>query len=655
MTKANLNVSNTIIPKEHIDNLVNSEAGLNPGFSSMGVIRGRQDYSDAEKTVLEYFFTNTDSNIYAATDNMPSQLWALLMGQYARSSLTARDRLLKLFEDMKKTAEKLKEKGRDSKPEYFTPEFIANLVSGEDKTIQSVNFAETSLVPHLKKLSFETDKEVDEFSDGVVALLNSLDMGYKRKSLIGQLNKRAGEFIEMYGVDYGHASLRDSDVIRMCFEGVSQRATKFLEAAREGAYQEQSTRALPFKKENLGMPLEIKGTKYEPVLSELGDKLLSFYEIINSELLAHLDPKFSTLRSEADEKIREALKDDAARLPDNAWSSIIKGKTFDVARYLLPQNMTTSLGVTLNTRRFQDQLTQWQSLPYWEMQLIGKAAQIEAMKLSPNLMKYGNASEFYQNLPKNINLLFGELIGSKLDGEEFEYKHYDESSKLITSTPDLENWVLASILFSSTENKYTMKSLKNHVSGLSVEDKRKIAETLLAGKSSHDIYPKLAEIGAMTFERIYDVGAYRDLQRQRGDRQQISSYNVIGFNVPKEITEIGRASEFTNMMHEVKQVHEFLKAEVNPWVAEYATVMANVVRHVVTKDATQQFYEGGLRTVPQGIDSYRKIVQQEMKQTLELMPSFKGLVAWDDKYYDLGRLDETVNGYIRNQLALSKK
>ena len=640
----------TIIPKEHIDNIINSEGGLKAGFSGIGSLRGKTDYSEDEKAILDYFFTNHDSNIYAATDNMPNQLWALLMGQYARSSMTARDRLLKLFSDMKKTAEILKEKGHDSKPEYFSTEFIANLVAGEGKIGKSVDFAENKLLDKLEQIGFDNNVEANEFLSGVVAIVESLDMSSKRKDLINQLNARAGKFIELYGVDYGHASLRDSDIIRMCFEGVSQRATKFIEAAREGAYQEQSTRALPFKKENLGIPLEIKGTKYEEDLLDLSDKLISLYESVNSKLLVHLNDKFGHLRKEADEKIKEALKDDEASLPDKSWEGIIKGKAFDVARYLLPQNMTTSLGVTLNTRRFQDQLSYWQSLPHWEMQLIGKAAQLEAIKMSPNLMKYGNSSEFYQNLPNKINALFSELIGSKMDSEEFDYKHYDESSKLITATPDLENWVLASVLFSSTENKYSMDALKGFVSELSADDKRKIAETALAGKKGYDLYPKLMEIGSMTFERIYDIGAYRDLQRQRGDRQQVSPYNVIGFNMPKEIGEIGMGPEFHNMMWEVKDVHEYLKSELNPWVAEYATVMANVVRHVTTKEPVQQFYEAGLRTVPQGIDSYRKISQQETEQMLNLIPSLRGLVKWDEGYYNLGRLDETVNGYIKNQL-----
>jgi hypothetical protein len=61
-----------------------------------------REYSVSEKTVLEYFFTNIDKNVYCARDTLPSQVWAFLMGQYSRSHLSLRDRFLKIFEDQKK-------------------------------------------------------------------------------------------------------------------------------------------------------------------------------------------------------------------------------------------------------------------------------------------------------------------------------------------------------------------------------------------------------------------------------------------------------------------------------------------------------------------------------------------------------------------------
>ena len=301
------------VPTEIKNQILTPDGELVPGFSGIGIIRGRTDYSEDEKTILRHFFTNTHSNIYCATDNMPNELWALVMGQYARSDVPARDRLLQLFQDMRK-------KSLDTK-------------GGLEKVLS---------IPELaQKIRSQGD-----ISEVLSAHLDA-----------------AGKFIETWGINYGHASLRDSGTIRICFEGVSQRATKELELAREGAYQEQSTRTLPFEAQFLGMPYELRGTEFEVPLQQLNLKLISFYQKLNDTVKVYVANKFAGLRKEADEQISAELGTNKHGVTDKQWDGILSAKAFDVARYMLPQNMTTALGMTLNTRRFLDLLTEWQSNP----------------------------------------------------------------------------------------------------------------------------------------------------------------------------------------------------------------------------------------------------------------------------------------------------
>ncbi len=572
---------------EQITDQVLDEKGLlRPGFCGIGRLRGKTgpDYTDDEATVLNHFFTNIHSNVYCATDNMPNDLWAQVMGQYARSNLTGRDRLLKIFNDM-----------------------------------------------HEKK-----------GAASIAKMAEMLRLGRDISAMIQAHLKAAGEFIEEYGVKYGHASLRDSGTIRICFEGVSQRVTKLLESAREGAYQEQSTRALPFTAKNLGMPYELVGTKYENMILDLDHKLIDLYERIYDKLLGHLDKKFAHLRTEADEKIAEALGRTDLKLTDKDWQGIIKGKAFDVARYLLPQNMTTSLGVTLNTRRFQDKLTEWQSDELMEMRVLGKVAQAESMKISPTLLKHGNRSEYYARIQPALRELYKKYVEDSGAGREFKYQHYDCVSRLVHAPNDLQDLVLASILLNGSEGKASLEELKAVVRNMSFDEKREVARSVTEEKQPYEIFNKSMEIGAVTFERVYDIGAYRDLQRQRGDRQQTNRYSVIGYNMPKEIAEMGMEEEFVSMMQEVKEVYELFKKDGLHAAAEYVPVMANVIRHITTKDPVQCFYEAKLRSQPAGIDSYRSIAQQEIKKLIELMPVFDGLVPFDNNYYDLGRLPETT-------------
>jgi hypothetical protein len=84
--------------------------------------------------------------------------------------------------------------------------------------------------------------------------------------------------------------------------------------------------------------------------------------------------------------------------------------------------MTTSLGITLNTRRFQDMLTDWQSWDIVEIQMLGRVAQAEAMKISPTLMKYGNRSEYHAATKPAMKRLCRKFIEGHRLGSEFEYK-----------------------------------------------------------------------------------------------------------------------------------------------------------------------------------------------------------------------------------------
>src|SRR3989338_1218237 len=560
------------------------------GFGGIGNFRGRSDYTKDEKTVLAHFFTNTESNVYCAKDNMPSELWAQLMGQYARSDQTVRDRLLKLFNDVK---------DEDKSGKVSSLEEIAGLIRREG------------------------------------------DVGEALKSHL----KRAGEWIEKYGIDYGHASLRDSGIIRICFEGVSQRATKPLERAREGAYQEQSTRATPFKKENLAVPFEIRGTFFEKEMLVLGDEAIALYDKVFEKAQKYLRKKYGHLIDEADDTIRRELNDVNANLPDVLWNGVVREKAFDLARSLLPQNITTSLGMTMNTRRFMDMLTEWQSSELAEVRILGRVAQLEAMKISPTLMKHGGRSEFVASQPEIRRELFNKMV----DSPQITYENTPLKSEMISHTPKLEENILASILFHGSNGSISFDTLIGKVFSMNAEQKREIAMSYVGDMGVHDLFEKVAEVGNVTFERVYDIGAMRDLQRQRGDRQQLGNYTVVGYHMRPEIEEIGLKKEFEELMNKVKELHDKMKEVGYHIAAEYVPLMANTIRHVVTKDPVQCFYEAELRTQAAGADSYREIALQEIKQVLDVLPSFRGLIPYDEKIHPLNRLNEKVNGYIRDQ------
>jgi len=564
---------------------------LVPGFRGIGPFVGRRvyEFSRDEQTLLNYWWTNIDSNVYCAKDTMPSQLWALIIGQFARAGNSAKERSIDEYVKASKR----------------TPE----------------------LVPSLE------------------AMASMIRKGEDVTNLMDTINKNVGNMIETYGIGYGHGSLRDSGTVRTIFEGVSQRATKFIESAREGAYQEVSTRAVPFTLDNLGMPLEVRGTPFEKRFLALAQKSAMHYDRIRGAAGEWLNNKYGYLRNEADVQVRELTGNKNAKLGDRDWNSVIESKAFDLARTLIPQFMITSLGLTLTARRFQDQLTELQSNEFEELRVLGRAAQIESMKIMDSLMKYGDSSPFYKELPGRRRDLVRKFGHDKM----ITYGQREIKSTLIAHTPDIEDWALASILFNGGANN-SIVDLKNIVSQLSFDERRRIAKSQFDGRESYELVPKTMEIGSLMFERVIDIGAYRDVQRQRGDRQQATPYGVWGFYMPEEIREL-RSSElgtnfergYEEVMFETKQLYDDLIKKGMHSAAEYALMMANTIRHVVTEDPVQAMYFEKLRAQAAGADTYRSIAIQEGEQREQLMPAFAGLVNYDKTpRYPLNRLPEKI-------------
>lgn len=153
-------------------------------------------FTEDEKKVLSYFFTNTDKNIYCAKDTIPSTMWANLLGKYSRSKESMRERFLKTFKDI------------DGLPyEDF----------------------------------------INYFKDA--------DMNNK---FIENAMQKADAFLMKYAVEYGHNSLKDSAVDRVAIENVSIRAAKILEDTHMAAFQEKSTRYVGFSSESFIIPEESK-------------------------------------------------------------------------------------------------------------------------------------------------------------------------------------------------------------------------------------------------------------------------------------------------------------------------------------------------------------------------------------------------------------
>lgn len=191
-------------------------------------------YSESEEKVLLHFFTNIHQNVYCATDNMPTSLWAFLLGGYSRSDLSMRDRFLKIFSD----------------------------------------------------IAMES-KDSQDYTDIIESIVESIKTGNQYLPVILE---KSENFMRKWAVEYSHSSLKDSAYDRIAVENVSIRATKILEDSQQAAFQEKSTRYMDFSKDNFYIP-------ESPFIYDEHHNLLTrsmeLYRIVLDRAIEHFKTKIS--------------------------------------------------------------------------------------------------------------------------------------------------------------------------------------------------------------------------------------------------------------------------------------------------------------------------------------------------------------------------
>ena len=251
------------------------------------------NYTSNERTVLEYFFTNVDKNVYCAKNTLSSQLWAYLVGQYSRTHVSLRDRFLQLFDDQKIALDKW----NITQDEYISIDELAESIQNQSG---------------LKLQAFEN---------------------------------KASDFLKKRWVDYGHNSLKDSDNIRIAIEWITQTFTKVIESPFPclGNFQEKSTRYIAFGKESLIFPDQIKNSMYGKEIVTIANKLIDNYQQFFPIVKACVDYNNVLKKEEfASEK---------------AYDNTLNAKVFDIMRYVLPCNVSTSLWASFSARTLETHLS----------------------------------------------------------------------------------------------------------------------------------------------------------------------------------------------------------------------------------------------------------------------------------------------------------
>jgi len=533
--------------------------------STFGPTLEEREFIDDEKIVLNHFFTNIDKNIYAATDAMPNCLWALLEGGYSRSQLSMRMRFLEIFEEMQQ-------------------DYIKGKLSKEDLVT------------------------VKDFAEQIKAGGN-LNMGF--------FLKKAEQFMSKWAVQYGHDSLKDSDILRFAIENITQAAVNPIEEARLGAYQEKSTRYVQFSRNHLVVPTDLKN--FAKDIKEWNNCLMDNYEQ-SKEIVA----KFIEKRLNKDDFKTEA-----------AFNRTVNAKTFDIIRYFLPATMLTSLGVVWPTREAERHISYLMSDEREEIKAIGNALLEEGKKISPGLLNHVAVNEYQIERRKAI-----KKVKLNLNIPLAEAGRSPNAVKLISLSTEMEARIAASILF---ENVPGGNGYKEFVELCRKDESlvKEVFEKYLSSRGKFDSFPNSTEASNICFEVTVDYGAYRDIKRHRRNLFLRSPVTAeIGFEYPEfvkdenELAEIKKrieicAEKTTKLYRKVK--------EKDFRLAQYIIMFAHKQRILWQMDPRQFVYVVELRTTPAGHHSYRTICQEMFNLVKPYIPNLCQYIRVDFSRGEEGR------------------
>ena len=505
-----------------------------------------EEYTPDERLVLDRYFTNSDSPVFALI-NLPEIVKGALFARYSRTHTPLR----RLFLD-----------------EFYNFEKV-----------------------------------------GVAAIADQIDAREGDGDGSIRSMRRAERLYERVLNDYGDDSVAQLGGAHLACEQVSALMTKVIERGRLAAYLEQSTRYIQYdarvdypdgrQRFRYVIPPEIEQSQLHGRYVACLDRLFTTY----SELVASLKdvfenrfPNVEGLTPRAYENAIRAKACDTVRglLPAATYSNVgvfATGQAYEamllrMSAHPLQEVRDYSGGILTELRKvipgFLKRVDVECRGVRWSRYFADASTEMEAITAALGLRSgVGNAK--FDIEKDEVRLLHWDLDADSQLAAACMFAYSDES----------EATVLKRVLGMSEEERARIVSAY-------VGDRANRRHR--PGRGFERINYR--------FEILSDFGSFRDLQRHRMmtlEWQLLGPRH--GYGTPPEVEELGpeSARKWHDAMAESAQLHGMLEHELGRDVAQYVVPFAYRVRYVIQLNARQAMHMIELRTGKQGHSDYRRI------------------------------------------------
>ncbi|MFQ5796050.1 MAG: FAD-dependent thymidylate synthase [Candidatus Bipolaricaulia bacterium] len=452
------------------------------------------------------------------------------------------------------------------------------------------------------------------------------------KDWVRELSQAGAErFYEAFYFKYGHASIADLTHIALALETLSNVATVEVWDYPLLDGQESSTRYQDFQERGVHFPAELRGTRFEGPFRETTDRLIATYAELHSALTEAMEAEHRSERPEG--------------MSDAAYWRTIRARAFDVARYLLPTGILTGMGIILNARTAEQMIGDLLAHPLEEVREVGQEIKaaikerpafnliqekleplldellelsdgddrtkqiIEEIQqvtyfdapLAPTLVKYTEPNQYrrdtYADLMSYATALLADL--GEPDGTR--------GVELFTAL-DLEDELLASILYKVNPYSYSFRQIINKLSQLSQRERDDLLKLVYKHRGQYDTPIRETASGyRLIYDLCLDNGSFRDLHRHRRCIQIIKDLGpTYGYDIPDAIEHYDLTAAYRTVMEATGELAVEIEQE-HLLVSQFLLPLGFRRRVLFKMDFAELAYIVENRTPAEGHFSYREL------------------------------------------------
>lgn len=445
--------------------------------------------------------------------------------------------------------------------------------------------------------------------------LGEFDTDANRQSTAGFALDKARAFYAKVLDGYGDDSIAQLGSAHIACEGISNLAALFLTDARIGiAPLEKSTRYVRFDVRNACG----EWPYYTPYCYK--DKDVAFPCAAYRKVMDLLFETYASQMEPVQAWLKEHIPQDDT--PSGAYHASIRAKACDILRGYLPASTLTNVGVFGTGQAWEHLLTKGYSQELNEICDLSDDIHNELNEVIPSFVRRAGRNDYLIETRKNLKRYFAQYKNFPI--------RYPDAVGLVEYNTSAEEDVLDAIVYEFGDLSVPIDD----------EDEHQQLQLYIGNRRTRRDKPGRAlEHAEYTFDFCANLGLYRDLHRHRmltQERQPITTRN--GYNVPKELDEMGLGDVFCCTLDEASELYEQIVKDF-PNEAQYCVPFAYRQRWYMKMNLREALHICELRSMPQGHLDYRKIAQEMWRQITEVHPLFGKIQNFVDfNEYKLGRL-----------------